>query len=135
MTLTRLIALEREQIGLLKAIGYGQWPIALHYLKLVLAIAVVGIAIGFALGTWFGTSLTRLYGRFFQFPIPRLRARCRRLPDGGWRFGRRRNRRRLARNPRSARAAAGRCHAAAGTGAFPPSLGRAAAGSTPACRR
>lgn len=69
MTLTRLIVLEREQIGLLKAVGYSQRPIALHYLKLVLAIASVGIAIGFSLGTWFGTGLTRLYGRFFQFPF------------------------------------------------------------------
>jgi putative ABC transport system permease protein len=69
MTLRRLIALEREQIGLLKAIGYGRLPIAAHYLKPVLAIAAVGIAIGFGLGTWLGAGLTRLYGRFFQFPF------------------------------------------------------------------
>ncbi len=69
MTLTRLIALEREQIGLLKAVGYGPLAIAGHYLKLVVAIAVVGIVVGFALGTWFGTNLTRLYGRFFQLPF------------------------------------------------------------------
>jgi putative ABC transport system permease protein len=69
MTLGRLIALEREQIGLLKAIGYGRTDVAWHYLKLVLAIAIVGIVIGFGLGTWFGVSLTRLYGRFFQVPF------------------------------------------------------------------
>jgi putative ABC transport system permease protein len=46
MTLMRLIALEREQIGLLKAIGYGPRAIAGHYVKLVLAIAGVGIALG-----------------------------------------------------------------------------------------
>ncbi len=69
MTLTRLIALEREQIGLLKAVGYGQAAIAAHYLKLVAVIASAGIAIGYGLGTWFGQSLTRLYGKFFQFPF------------------------------------------------------------------
>lgn len=69
MTLTRLIALEREQIGLLKAVGYGRFAIASHYLKLVLLIAIAGIAIGSFLGTWFGTALTRLYGKFFQFPF------------------------------------------------------------------
>lgn len=69
MTLSRLIALEREQIGLLKAIGYGQAAVVAHYLKLVLVIAAVGILIGFAIGTWFGASLTRLYGKFFQFPF------------------------------------------------------------------
>ncbi len=36
MTLSRLIALEREQIGLLKAIGYGRSAIAGHYIKMVL---------------------------------------------------------------------------------------------------
>lgn len=69
MTLGRLIALEREQIGLLKAIGYDRAAVAWHYLKLVLLIASAGIAIGFALGTWFGVSLTQLYGRFFQLPF------------------------------------------------------------------
>ncbi len=69
MILTRLISLEREQIGLLKAVGYGQFEIAAHYLKLVAAIALVGILLGFGLGTWFGASLTNLYGRFFQFPF------------------------------------------------------------------
>ena len=38
ITLSRMIALEREQIGLLKALGYGPLPIAAHYIKIVLAI-------------------------------------------------------------------------------------------------
>ena len=69
MTLQRMIALEREQIGLIKALGYTSRAIAAHYLKMVAVIAGIGIAIGFTLGTWFGTSLTRLYGKFFQFPF------------------------------------------------------------------
>ena len=69
MTLTRMIALEREQIGLLKAIGYGPFPIAAHYIKLVLLIAAVGISLGFLLGAWLGQGLTRLYADFFHFPF------------------------------------------------------------------
>ena len=69
MILTRIIALEREQIGLLKAIGYGRWAIASHYVKLVLAIAAVGIALGFAAGAWLGYGLTRLYADFYHFPF------------------------------------------------------------------
>ena len=65
MILTRLIALEREQIGLLKALGYWPLTIALHYVKLVMVIAVIGVAIGFGLGTWLGDLLTRLYGTSF----------------------------------------------------------------------
>lgn len=69
MTLSRLIELEREQIGLLKALGYARAAIAAHYVKLVLLISLVGIAIGIALGTWFGLGLTRLYAEFFHFPF------------------------------------------------------------------
>ncbi|KAB2920733.1 MAG: FtsX-like permease family protein [Hyphomicrobiaceae bacterium] len=69
MTLMRMIALEREQIGLLKAIGYGPLPIAAHYIKFVLAIALVGISIGFLIGVWLGQGLTRLYADFFHFPF------------------------------------------------------------------
>ena len=44
MTLSRLITLEREQIGLLKAIGYPSRAVAQHYIEFVVLIAVVGIA-------------------------------------------------------------------------------------------
>ncbi|MCB1377413.1 MAG: FtsX-like permease family protein [Alphaproteobacteria bacterium] len=69
MTLSRLIALEREQIGLLKAMGYSSWTIALHYIQFVSLIALIGIAIGFFAGASLGTGLTRLYAKFFSFPF------------------------------------------------------------------
>lgn len=69
MTLSRLIALEREQIGLLKAMGYSDAAVGLHYLQFVLVIAVVGTVIGLAAGTWLGHGLTRLYVEFFHFPF------------------------------------------------------------------
>jgi len=69
MTLSRLVALEREQIGLLKAIGYSSAAIARHYLEFVLLIAGMGILIGFVAGTWLGAELARLYARFFSFPF------------------------------------------------------------------
>jgi putative ABC transport system permease protein len=69
MILSRLIALEREQIGLFMALGYSSFTIAMHYVKLVVAIAVVGVLIGFAAGTWLGDGLTRLYAQFFHFPF------------------------------------------------------------------
>ncbi|EYD74248.1 ABC-type antimicrobial peptide transport system, permease component [Rubellimicrobium mesophilum DSM 19309] len=68
MTLGRLVTLEREQIGLLKALGYGPWAIARHYVGFVLAIAAVGILLGWVAGAWMGVGLARLYVRFFDFP-------------------------------------------------------------------
>ncbi len=69
MILSRLITLEREQIGLLKALGYSSYNIAAHYVKLVVAIAAIGILIGFGAGTWLGDGLTRIYASFFHFPF------------------------------------------------------------------
>lgn len=69
MILRRMIALEREQIGLFKAIGYGDLLISWHYAKFTVAIALVGIAVGAGTGAWLGRGLTRLYGEFFSFPF------------------------------------------------------------------
>lgn len=69
LTLARLVALEREQIGLLKALGYSNRAIAGHYLKFVLAIAVLGIVLGSAAGLGLGAHVTKLFGDFFRFPF------------------------------------------------------------------
>lgn len=69
MIMSRLIALEREQIGLLKAVGYSTLAVGWHYAKLVIAICLIGILIGSIAGTWLGRGLTQLYGSFFSFPF------------------------------------------------------------------
>jgi putative ABC transport system permease protein len=68
MTLSRLISLEREQIGLLKAIGYPSRAVAQHYIEFVLLIALGGILIGMVAGTWLGVGMAQMYARFFSFP-------------------------------------------------------------------
>lgn len=69
MTLSRLISLEREQIGLLKALGYSSWSIARHYIEFVSLIALIGVVIGSALGTWLGNQVTLLYAHSYSFPF------------------------------------------------------------------
>lgn len=69
MVLSRLIALEREQIGLLKAVGFTDGAIGWHYAKLVIAIALVGLLVGGFAGERLGHGLTVLYGRFYSFPF------------------------------------------------------------------
>lgn len=65
----RLVATEREQIGLLKAFGYRNGEIGFHYGRLSILIALVGIALGIAAGTLMGRGITGVYGRFYQFPL------------------------------------------------------------------
>lgn len=68
MVLGRLIALEREQIGLLMALGYHRSEIAWHYIKMSLVIGAVGVALGWGFGLWAGRGIAVLYAQFFHFP-------------------------------------------------------------------
>jgi len=66
--LTRLIGLQRAQIGVLKAFGYSNREIATHYAQLALAAVLGGCAAGIALGAWLGSGLAGIYENFFHFP-------------------------------------------------------------------
>ncbi|MDH3576191.1 MAG: ABC transporter permease [Gammaproteobacteria bacterium] len=69
MVLTRLIATERSEIGLLKAFGYSDLEVGWHYTKFVLAIAAIGGVAGWILGGFFGRYITQLYADLFRFPL------------------------------------------------------------------
>jgi putative ABC transport system permease protein len=69
VVLTRIISVQREQIAALKAFGYTRLQIGLHYLQLVLLIALVGTLSGIVAGSLLGRSLTELYTRFYKFPV------------------------------------------------------------------
>ncbi|MBZ0069742.1 MAG: ABC transporter permease [Thiobacillus sp.] len=69
VVLSRLIALQREQIAILKAFGYSYVAIGAHFVKLVLLMTVLGVAAGVALGAWFGQGLSNVYTETtFRFP-------------------------------------------------------------------
>ncbi|MDP1705936.1 MAG: ABC transporter permease, partial [Sulfurimicrobium sp.] len=68
VVLTRQVATQRDQIAALKALGYADFTIAVHYLKLVLVIVLCGILLGVAVGAWMGYAMTDLYTTFFHFP-------------------------------------------------------------------
>ena len=65
----RLIELEHEQIGLLKAFGYSNAAIGWHYLKFTLAIGAIGVTIGVAGGLALGVQMTTIYAQFYHFPV------------------------------------------------------------------
>jgi putative ABC transport system permease protein len=69
LTLTRVVALEREQIGLFKALGYTNRAVAFHYIKLVIVIVAIGILAGAAAGAWLGDYVTGLYRDIVHFPF------------------------------------------------------------------
>ena len=64
----RLVGTQREQIAVLKAFGYQNRDVGLHYAKLVVAIALAGTAGGIAAGIWLGKGLSGIYMDFYRFP-------------------------------------------------------------------
>lgn len=69
VVLTRLISTQREQIAALKALGYSNFAIAMHYGKIVVLIVLLGSLLGIALGGWLGRGMADLYAQFFAFPV------------------------------------------------------------------
>ncbi len=68
VVLARIIAMQREQLAALKALGYTNFEVGLHYYQWSLLVTVIGIAIGLTSGAWLASSLLGLYNDFFRFP-------------------------------------------------------------------
>ncbi|MEZ6020053.1 MAG: ABC transporter permease [Planctomycetota bacterium] len=64
----RLIASQRGDIAALKAFGYRDTEVGVHYGKLLVVIVLVGWLLGVALGAWLGASMTEQYGQYYRFP-------------------------------------------------------------------
>lgn len=69
VVVSRIVATEREQIGLLKAFGYNDLEVGWVYLKLVLILVLVGLVMGIALGMWMGGGMITMYTTYYKFPL------------------------------------------------------------------
>lgn len=68
VVLSRIIALQRDQIAALKAFGYSNLAIGWHYLKLVIVVVIIGQLIGIGVGCLLGMQIMDLYTKFYRFP-------------------------------------------------------------------
>ena len=68
VVLSRLVSTQRNPVGLLKAFGYSDIAVGVHYLKFALVAVMLGTAMGSPLGIWLGRGLARIYQNFFRFP-------------------------------------------------------------------
>ncbi|MDE3154183.1 MAG: ABC transporter permease [Acidobacteriota bacterium] len=69
IVLSRIVTIQRQEIAALKALGYGDWEVAWHYVALSLLVGAAGSIAGMAAGAWMGRAMTQIYTRFFQFPL------------------------------------------------------------------
>lgn len=68
VVMSRTINTQREQIAALKAFGYDNFAIGVHYAKLVVLIIAGGLVIGAATGLWLAKILGGIYMEFYRFP-------------------------------------------------------------------
>lgn len=68
VVMSRTIHTQREQIAALKAFGYNNLDVGIHYAKLVLLIVMIGLIAGIAGGIWFGKLLGGIYMEIYRFP-------------------------------------------------------------------
>ena len=64
----RMVQRQRTTIGTLKALGYADRLVVLHYLGFAALVGMLGGALGAALGIALSCGLNRFYTYFFQFP-------------------------------------------------------------------
>ena len=73
VVLSRIIRNQRAQVAVLKAFGYRNLDVALHYGMLTGLIVVIGSVLGIGLGLWAGSALAEVYTEYFRFPELRFR--------------------------------------------------------------
>ena len=66
--LRRLAEQQRTVVGTLKALGYSDRQVFLHFLKFGLAVGLVGGLVGSVAGYWLAEGLTYMYRQFYEFP-------------------------------------------------------------------
>ncbi len=69
LVVARMIAIERSEIGLMKAFGYSNLEVGWHYAEMVIAMTAVGIVLGWAVGASLGQVVTQNYAEFYRFPF------------------------------------------------------------------
>jgi putative ABC transport system permease protein len=68
VSLSRLVATERSNIGLLKAFGYRNFSIAAHYAKFALSFSLLGALLGMVVGRWIGALMAGIYATVYRIP-------------------------------------------------------------------
>ena len=64
----RIIRTQRQQIAVLKAFGYSNRDIGLHYGGFTAVIAFAGAVVGIGAGAWAADALAAVYAEYFRFP-------------------------------------------------------------------
>ncbi|MEM1452143.1 MAG: FtsX-like permease family protein [Planctomycetota bacterium] len=68
VVLSRMIAQQREEIAVMKAFGYHDATVGMHFGKLVVVVAVLAAVLGLLAGDRMGSGMVDIYRQYFRFP-------------------------------------------------------------------
>ncbi|KPU45509.1 cell division ABC transporter subunit FtsX [Oxobacter pfennigii] len=71
--MSRMVENQRTQIGILKALGFTNLQVLVHYLTYSVLLAVTGSIIGSVLGMYLGYGMTNLENMYFHLPLEEMR--------------------------------------------------------------
>lgn len=69
LSFSRLVDMQRSEIAVIKAFGYSNWQVGMHYVQFSMLVAAAGYILGCSIGFYFGIRLASLYAEFYRFPI------------------------------------------------------------------
>jgi putative ABC transport system permease protein len=68
----RIVRAQREQVAILKAFGYTNLDVMIHFAKLVALIVAVGVVGGIGVGVWLADFMSEMYTEIYKFPYLRF---------------------------------------------------------------
>ena len=69
VVLRRTVAVQREQIAALKALGYSNARLGVHYVQWAVVVVALGALIGIGAGLLLAEAMLGLYMEYFRFPL------------------------------------------------------------------
>ena len=69
VVINRLVNTQREEIAVLKAFGYSNLDVGLHFVKFVMLIVLAGVTAGIVAGIRLGQWMSTIYMEFYRFPF------------------------------------------------------------------
>jgi len=72
VVISRVVRAQREQVATLKAFGYSNVAVMVHFGKMIGAIVVVGVLLGVGVGLWLGMVMAEMYQEIYKLPYLRF---------------------------------------------------------------
>ncbi len=72
VVISRLVRTQREQVATLKAFGYSNLGVMVHFSKMIGLIVLIGVILGLGIGIWLASVMGEMYMNIYKLPYLRF---------------------------------------------------------------